>query len=336
MTLGARVARSLEAGRGGALSSLAARAWGGVAAARLVRPLVVVGGARVIAVGGATLGGSGKTPLAIACARQVAGDGGEVVLVGHAYRARPGRCRVVSVEDSPDVVGDEALMAARALAGVGARVVVAPTRQAALDHALSLAPVAVLDGVAQLSPRRADLALLVVDGARPWGAGQCPPRGDLRAPRRALLSRCDRVVVLGGAGSSLGEAGRPVDGVAAVADGAWLEGDRLGWDAIRPRRVGLWTALARPSRVLASLERHGVVPRLHAAHGDHSPPSLAELRSAVDQARHAGVDLWLATAKCATRLPPRLDGVPVATLAYDLPLPDELVTALRVAAATTR
>ncbi len=124
----------------------------------------------MVAVGGATLGGSGKTPLAIACAEAMA-DGARVAYVAHGYRARPERAaRRHAVDDDVATVGDEALVAARALAG-RASVVVAPSRQAALELAAERADVVVLDGVLQthtaprhaLSPRRST----PID---PWGA----------------------------------------------------------------------------------------------------------------------------------------------------------------------
>src|SRR5271155_2411411 len=117
------VARHLEEGRyRGAISRSLSLAWGEVSTRTLVRTLVVPGHVRVVAVGGATLGGSGKTPLAIACARELARQGARVAFVGHAYRARPGRARVVLPSDALDEVGDEALVAALELAGEGVAV----------------------------------------------------------------------------------------------------------------------------------------------------------------------------------------------------------------------
>jgi len=331
MSLQARVARSLEAGRGGVVSTLAARAWDEVATSRLVKPLSFRDDAKLIAIGGSTLGGSGKTPLAIACAQELARLGERVALVGHAYRANPGRARVVSVEDDVDIVGDEALVCARALASSGALVVVGPTRQSALDQALDLARIAVLDGVAQLRPTRAHLSLLALDATHPWGSGACPPCGDLRASQRSLLAVCDRIVRVGPASPRADVADQAVRRV----DGAWLGATRLGWDVLRTRRVGLWTALARPDRVLATLTAEQVIPALVVAHGDHLSSSPRETASVLREARRVGIDLWLTTAKCATRLPAELGGVPVATLNYSLLLEESLQEALRRAVSST-
>jgi tetraacyldisaccharide 4'-kinase len=324
-TLGARVARSLEAGRGGFASALASRAW--EATSRVSRRLTFESGSRVIAVGGSTLGGSGKTPLAMACAKQLASDGDAVALVGHAYGARPHHARIVAVDDEVVEVGDEALAAARALASSGVSVVVGPSRQAAIDHALRFARVVVLDGVGQTTPVRAHLALLALDANEPWGANACPPRGDLRAAKAALLSACDRVVRVGAGGAGVVTT-RPVDIVTLHSDGASLGTQPLPWSFLRERRIGLWTALARPGRLEAALAREGVNPVLLLRHGDHAVPSPRDIAEAIARARRADVDLWVSTSKCVTHLPPHLGGIPVATLGYELSLPTTLVNAL--------
>ena len=317
MSLSARVARSLEAGRGGLVSSAAALAWGALSSRGLSRPLTFRAGARVVVIGGSTLGGSGKTPLAIACAKHARSLGHRVAFVGHAYRARPETSRVVAATDDVDVVGDEALVAFHALSPLGIPVVVAPTRQAALDHALSLADVAIVDGVAQTHPVRAHLALLALDAHSPWGAGACPPAGDLRAPERALLEVCDRVVV--------------VEPAHLLSRGAHLEGTLVPWDALRGRSIALWTSVARPRRILEHLASHGVIPRLVVAHADHASVSTRDRALAIQQARVERVDMWLCTAKCTLRTGLYLGDTPVATLEHELQLEQSLSYALQTA-----
>jgi len=194
MSIASRIARALEDGalRAAPFRPLA-DAWGRVAARGVVRTLRLPEGARVFAVGGATLGGSGKTPLAIALALRE-----RAAIVGHAYRASPGRARWVSPDDDVAIVGDEALACARiiARAGGGARVAVAPTRQEAIDFAARDVHTLVLDGVAQTAPRRATCALLAVDAEEPWGAGAVPPLGDLRAPKDALFAASDATIAV--------------------------------------------------------------------------------------------------------------------------------------------
>jgi tetraacyldisaccharide 4'-kinase len=299
---------------------------------RVARPLSFDEGAVVIAVGGATLGGSGKTPLAVASARWLATQGVSVALVGHAYGARPDRARVVQPDDPVDVVGDEALDAAVGLAGSSVQVVVGPSRQRALDHGLRLARVAVIDGVLQSAPRRATLSLLALDAARPWGSARCPPGGDLRAPSAALLRACDRAVLIGdGPAASRREV--PTDLACVNANGLTLGSRKLGWAEVRGVRVGLWTHIARPDRVVGLLRARGIAPSevVHLADHARGRAVTHAMAGAVKRGVAHRVDLWVCTSKCARRLPGSIGGVPIATIDYAVSVPGSLQEALRIA-----
>jgi tetraacyldisaccharide 4'-kinase len=302
------IARALERGEWrGPVARLLSSAWAPLASRAVVRPLPLPAGARVVTVGGATLGGSGKTPLAIACAAEIAATGAAVAFVGHAYRATPRRPRVVDARDGLAEVGDEALLAARLLGPLGVRVVVAPRRSEAVLFASRLAAVLVVDGVLQTRPVRASLALLAVDADEPWGgAASVPPAGDLRAPPRALLAACDRVVVVGD--------GEGAD-ARVVSRGAWMGGTLHTWGALAGLRLGLLCALARPDRVLRGLTRRGLTVRAVVRARDHDPFDRRSLAAA----GRAPVDLWLASPKCALKLGD-FTGLRVATLDHGLSL----------------
>jgi tetraacyldisaccharide 4'-kinase len=310
------VARGLEEGRfDGIVARGLSRAWGTLAARRLARPLAIAEGVNVVAVGGATLGGSGKTPLAIACAEALAQEGARVAFVGHAYGARPVRAEVVSTGTPLEAVGDEALVAARALEPHDVPVIVGPSRRLAIALASRHADWLVLDGVLQTTPVPAALSLLAVDAAEPWGRARAvPPRGDLRAPVEALLAVADRVVPVGQ--HSL-EA--PV-----VSGGARTTNTLLSWDALRSLRLGLACALARPDRVLRYLAHRGITPVALVRARDHHAISGLALRAA-----SARVDLWVATAKCAHHVSD--GGIPLATLEYDVVCGPPLLEWLRAA-----
>jgi tetraacyldisaccharide 4'-kinase len=312
------VARALEDGtlRGPVARGLS-RVWGRIAAGAIVRPLARPPGVALVAIGGATLGGSGKTPLAIACARELARAGARVALVGHAYRARPGRPRVVAQDDALDEVGDEALLATLELAGEGVAVVVGPSRASAVAYAASLAEVLVVDGVLQTNPR-ASLALLAVDELRPWGHAQAvPPCGDLRAPVAALVAAADRIVAVGEGSTDARTGSRGV----RVAD------ELRPWSELAGLRLGLVVALGRPARVVASLARHGLVPSVVVPAEDHGPVPLDALR------RAPPVDLWIASSKCALRARPALEAVwpgrSIAVLEHTVALGPALTELLR-------
>jgi len=326
--LRAAIARDLE--RGATLAAwrrAAASAWSRISAARVCRPLALPAGVPIVGVGGAVLGGAGKTPVAIAIARELARRGARPAVVGHAFRAAPGRARVVAVDDPVACVGDDALSAARLLADDGVPVVVAPTRQRAVELAASLATVLVVDGLLQATRARISDAVLVLDAAAPWGAGACPPLGDLRAPRGPLLAAADHVCLL-----CEPESERPftTDG-ATVRIEARLAGTRDATGVLSPlaalagARLGLALAVARPERIERALARVGLVPAVRVLLADHAPFDTKRLAA-------AHVDAWLTTARCATKLPVRIGGAPVLALDHHVdavPLVDRLRFAAR-------
>lgn len=323
------LARWLEEGSlSGRASRAAARGYATFADRAIVRPLRVparADGRRpllTVTVGGATLGGSGKTRVALACANELASHGVEVVLVGHAYRAAPRMARVVLATDSRDDVGDEALACARVVAGGGMRVriVVGPSRQAAIVLASALVPrvdVVVVDGPLQLSPLRASLSILALDAEAPWGAGALPPAGDLRASPEALIAHADEIVHVAALPSHV-----RVGDAAPIDLGAFESSLRAA--PVRPR-LGLFTALARPDRLVRALAKAGLSPDELVRAPDHGPLTAENAR----RLEGAGVDLWLATGKCAVHL----EGAPrcgsLAILDGSLTLPPSTVAALR-------
>lgn len=291
MTLRHRIARALE--RGVPAAAPLARVWAPLAARALTRPVrrptrdgrIVP----VVCVGGATLGGSGKTRVAIAITRRLHELGARVVLVGHGYRGHLARACVVPRDGALATFGDEALHCARS---VDVDVVVGPTRQAALDLAAERADVIVLDGPLRVSG--AVLSVLAVDDDAPWGSGAVVPAGDLRASREALLLAADHVVRV------------PAEPIVVGA---------------LPDRFGLFTAIARPARLVRALERRGIRPDAIVSVADHGPLEARARRLLVPGST------WLATEKCALHLA----GLPIAiiALASAVELPSSLDAVLR-------
>lgn len=329
-----RIASALEEGRVrdapivGHLARALARGVGSVAARRIERRLVAPEGVGLVTVGGATLGGSGRTRLALAVTVAIAEAGVPVALVGHGYRARPGAARCVSVEDALDAVGDEALACARALASrtLPAEVVVAPRRAEAVAFAAARgARVVVLDGPLRTSPAVPDLALLALDPRAPWGAGVVVPAGDLRAPPEALIASADLRVAV---------SADPTHVMTTSARGAVRLVDLEADVHAAGGRLGLFTAIARPDRLARALGRAGVVPDLVIRAPDHGPVDVA-LHGALSRAREErNIMTWLVSPKCAEHLYGR--GLDLAVLVDAFVLPGSVRAALgtRVRAAS--
>lgn len=253
----------LEAGRfDGPLTRAIATVADPWLARSLVRPVSVPSGTPLVCVGGATLGGSGKSRLANALVQVLGEMGHEAVLVGHGYRAGDRRARFVSPNETVASAGDEALVAARR----GLRVVIGPSRQEAIDFAVGSvgSPLLVLDGPLAVTHRRS-VSVLAVDAEAPWGSGEVIPAGDLRASRSALEAMADFVA--------------PVSGEVDVP--------------LPPRPFGLFTALARPDRLMRAL-----CPDVVVSAPDHGPVTARWRR----RLRTHEVTTWVATEKCALHL----------------------------------
>jgi tetraacyldisaccharide 4'-kinase len=296
-----------------------ARVW--EARAAVARKVALPPRTAVIGVGGATLGGSHKTPLTLALSLSLARRGELVSVVEHGYGARVRGARVVDAAETARAVGDDAAWLARELAAEGVAVAVGE-RGAALSIAARAASVVVVDGLLQARPRPLALSLLALDALSPWGADACPPAGDRRASRAALLAAADAVVAVHDGApyhDALAEVAEavPLFAVRAEVSLAFIDGRPLTFSELRGARVGVVLAVARPDRVLRTLAASGIRPAVTRLFADHALPQR--------RASHDAVDLWLTTPKCATKLDPTYDGAPVVVLRRTLALPDALV-----------
>jgi tetraacyldisaccharide 4'-kinase len=277
-----RVTRSLESGSwDGPVARVLSRAWSEASKRSVVRPAVLPASVeRAICVGGATLGGSGKTRLAIAIAKFLKEEGESVAFVTHGYGAKGWR-GLVKGDEEIDEVGDEALLSARRLTNVNVNVNVpvflSRSRQESITEAAEVASVLVIDGPLKIPGDRV-LSVLAVDKHAPWGAGEVPPLGDLRAPREALEKIADVIV--------------PIDSTPSAEDQAKLKG----------KRVALFTAIARPARLIKAMERIGInlTARVHAP--DHGPLTEAINQRLFSVDKCEDVDLWALTEKCSLHL----------------------------------
>jgi len=147
----------------------------------------------VIIVGNMTVGGTGKTPLAIWLITQLREKGFQPGIVSRGYRGKVGSIPVKATPESdPDIVGDEAvLMAKRG----NCPVVVHPDRVAAARTLIELGVDVIVadDGLQHLRLDR-DFEIVVIDGTRGFGNGKLLPAGPLREPI-SRLKTVDEVLV---------------------------------------------------------------------------------------------------------------------------------------------
>lgn len=252
----------------------------------------------VICVGNATVGGAGKTPVALDIAVRLQAMGVRVHLISRGYGGkRTGApVRVAADQHSAAEVGDEALLLARAAPTWvgGDRVAAARAATAAGAEAL------VLDDGFQ-NPRLAkDLSLLVIDGGGGVGNGRVLPAGPLREPLARALARADAVVRLGHAPPACpiplpSTAERPLLTARLVptAEARTLAG----------RRVLAFAGIGRPGKLAETLHDLGVEVVAFAAFPDHHPYRQGEVTALRTRATAEGLTL-VTTEKDLVRLPP--------------------------------
>ncbi|HEV7255820.1 MAG TPA: tetraacyldisaccharide 4'-kinase [Mesorhizobium sp.] len=280
-----------------ALAPLAAL-YGVVARRRMDRAPRVAVGAPVICVGNFTLGGSGKTPAAIALAHAAKRMGLKPGFLSRGHGRRTRDLRLVEVGDDARSVGDEPLLLAAH----------APTAVAA-DRAAGAATLIekgcdllIMDDGFQSARIAIDYALIVVDGDRGMGNARVFPAGPLRAPLAAQMAHADALLVLKGGrapakGAELAvrtaaRAGRPVFGASLKP---------VNRRTIAGRRLLAFAGIGNPQKFFAGLEAAGGSVVERRAFGDHHDYASAELAALAAQADGEGLVL-VTTAKDRARL----------------------------------
>ncbi|MGE0415651.1 MAG: tetraacyldisaccharide 4'-kinase [Acetobacteraceae bacterium] len=250
----------------------------------------------VICCGNVTVGGAGKTTLAIELAQRLVAHGRSVHVLLRGYGGSASGVHRVVPDDSAAEVGDEAiLLAAVAPTWTGADR--GESAQAALAEG---ADVLLMDDGLQNPTLWKDLSLLVIDGATGFGNGRLLPAGPLREPVAAAAARCQAAVLIGddatGALQGL-PACMPVLRARLVQDSAILP--------LRGRRVLAFTGIARPGKFFTPLADAGVLVVEEVSFPDHHPFSRPEIERLLDRA--ADLDaVPVTTPKDAVRLPPDL------------------------------
>lgn len=150
-------------------------------------------GIGVVSVGNLSVGGTGKTPLALWLARQLAADGTKVALLLRGYGGKVGEVTVVSRGGGPqahvDDAGDEAIMLAKCFEGA---VLTAHRRIEGVRAAERLGcQIVVLDDGFQHRALGRDFDLVLVDEED----GSLLPAGPMREGRGAL-GRADAVALV--------------------------------------------------------------------------------------------------------------------------------------------
>jgi tetraacyldisaccharide 4'-kinase len=284
--------------------------YGAIAAARLAR-----NGWRapvpVICIGNPTVGGAGKTPMAVAVARMLAAAGEHPVFLTRGYGGRlAGPLLVDPSRHHAAEVGDEPLLLARVAPTIVARDRVAGARLAS--------GVIVMDDGFQNPSLAKDFSVLVVDGRRGAGNGRVIPAGPLRAPLAAQLARADAMIVVGAAA-------REPDVVAqARARGTAVFAARLQPEAdvvraLQAERVLAFAGIGDPEKFFRTLADAGIDVAARRGFADHHRYTAPEARALCEEADRQRLAL-VTTEKDLVRLAGDEAVASLATRARALPV----------------
>lgn len=230
----------------------------------------------VVVVGNLTVGGTGKTPLVIWLAQQLAARGWRPGIVTRGFGGSARGVRLAGAADEAAVIGDEALLLVRR---TNLPVAVGHDRPAAAQILIDAGCDVIIsdDGLQHLALPRA-CEIVVIDGVRRFGNGWLLPAGPLREPE-ARARDADAIVVNGS---------DPQAGAGCRMDLRASHAIALGSAAMRSLgefsglNVHAVAGIGNPDRFFSMLQDYGMVVTAH-PRDDHAPIGLSDIDFGDDQ-----------------------------------------------------
>lgn len=284
----------------------------------------------VISIGNLTVGGTGKTPVAMALADLLKRSGIRPVIISRGYGRRGTDLAVVSdgtkLLSTPLESGDEPYLMATRLKSVPVIVCSDRVKAAAFAIDTFMPDCVILDDGFQHIRIKRDINIILIDGDRGFGNGYLLPRGILREPLSRLVD-ADIALVKGGRlntadSSRLGTMMLPLMhfDYAPTAFIDLTNDTNLSLDEFRAafseKETLALCGIANPDSFIATLKTVGVSVTSKTFFPDHHDYTHGE----IEAMKNAGADVIVTTEK---------DGVKLKRLAHLLNVP---LFALRVEA----
>ncbi|MGB8812074.1 MAG: tetraacyldisaccharide 4'-kinase [Paracoccaceae bacterium] len=264
----------------------------GSVTARRVKKSGYIASIPVICIGNLNVGGTGKTPTAIALIGRLAG----VHVVSRGYGGRlDGPIQVNPKRHTAQDVGDEPLLLA-----AFAPVWVAKDRAAGVKAAEAAgAKVVLLDDGFQNPSVQKDLSIIVVNAAQGFGNRRCLPAGPLRETVDEGLRRADFLLSIGSYEDQVAFARTFRSPVPHLTGQVKVLPMGMDWQG---ERVLAFAGIAHPEKFFATLRSTGAEIVKMQALEDHQPLSAALMLRLEAEAKMLHAQL-VTTEKDAVRLP---------------------------------
>ncbi len=265
----------------------------------------------VLSIGNLTLGGTGKTPAAIAVAREAVKRNLRPCILTRGYKGRGSGAVIVSKGGGPlaswDEAGDEAVLMAERLKDVW--VIKDPNRYRG-GLIASSRDVFILDDGFQHWRLHRDVDILIVDATDPFGNGRMIPMGRLREPV-SEMRRADVIIINKARGEEpdlertirrhntrapLFYADYRVDGLTSI------DGKTLSADTLRDRRVFAFSGIGNPGEFIAGLSGLGASVTGHKAFRDHHCYRDKDLQRITRKALDGRAEMIVTTEKDMVKL----------------------------------
>jgi tetraacyldisaccharide 4'-kinase len=269
--------------------------YGAIAARRMVTAKRVPIDLPVICVGNFTVGGTGKTPVSIALAKEATRQGLKPGFLSRGHGGSFGQPHLVDLgHDSAKHVGDEPLLLAR-----HGLVAVTPDRvegaRLLLRHGCDIL---IMDDGFQSARIRIDYALVVVDARFGLGNGHVIPAGPLRAPLIQQMRFADGVLRMG-----QGDAAERTIRLASRAGKAVFDASIAPEEdpGLHGRRFLAFAGIGHPEKFFDTVRAAGGTVEREKPFPDHHFYGSEDIENLWKIAREEGLQL-ITTAKDAVRL----------------------------------
>lgn len=250
----------------------------------------------IICVGNLTMGGAGKTPVAIALAKHLKKEGVNVQFLTRGYGGdQPGPLKVDLKWHNAKQVGDEPMLLAAVAPTWVSRDRVKGARRAIADGA----DVIVMDDGFQNPTIHKDLALIVVDGGFGFGNRRLFPSGPLRESIVKGLRRAHGVVIIGEANERLL---RHLPSRLPVVQGYFKPASET--KTLKGKKVIAFAGIGRPQKFFDTLEELGAKVVATYKFPDHHYYTSNQIRTILWEAKQMGA-VPVTTEKDYVRLWPK-------------------------------